>query len=226
MLEFQHSVNLRNFFSHDTPEGCGLSHRIFLATSFGGGRAGENIAKGQSTPEKTRIAWQNSPGHRLNMLGPLYTRIGIASGLNKAGEITWVAVFGAKDSDALPQPLKPDNRATSMAPRAVLPTGPDTKTNDPSEASSNTLQPAFQCKPGFEIVVSGSAPNEFRYCKNGKNVSGMITAAMRKLCIEWGGGTAACSSDVWNENLYLSARGANLCPRGTRMAPADGRCKE
>ncbi len=40
--------------------------------------AGENIAKGQRTPQEVMKAWMNSPGHRQNILSPNYTKIGVA----------------------------------------------------------------------------------------------------------------------------------------------------
>ena len=39
--------------------------------------AGENIAKGQSTPQAVVNAWMNSSGHRANILNKNYTRIGV-----------------------------------------------------------------------------------------------------------------------------------------------------
>ncbi|WP_425262329.1 CAP domain-containing protein [Paenibacillus pectinilyticus] len=40
--------------------------------------AGENIAKGQQTPEAVMTAWMNSSGHRANILSPNFTQIGVA----------------------------------------------------------------------------------------------------------------------------------------------------
>ncbi|KQX68231.1 CAP domain-containing protein [Paenibacillus sp. Root444D2] len=40
--------------------------------------AGENIAKGQQTPEAVMKAWMNSAGHRQNILSPNFTQIGVA----------------------------------------------------------------------------------------------------------------------------------------------------
>lgn len=40
--------------------------------------AGENIAKGQQTPEAVMKAWMNSTGHRQNILSPNFTQIGVA----------------------------------------------------------------------------------------------------------------------------------------------------
>ena len=64
------------YFSHTSPvygspfdmiKNFGISYRT----------AGENIAKGQSTPQAVVNAWMNSSGHRANILNSSYTRIGV-----------------------------------------------------------------------------------------------------------------------------------------------------
>jgi len=40
-------------------------------------RAGENIARGQPTPEDVHRSWMNSTGHRRNILDRDYGRIGV-----------------------------------------------------------------------------------------------------------------------------------------------------
>ncbi|SCW84179.1 uncharacterized protein, YkwD family [Paenibacillus tianmuensis] len=40
--------------------------------------AGENIAKGQRSPQEVMNAWMNSQGHRQNILSPNFTKIGVA----------------------------------------------------------------------------------------------------------------------------------------------------
>lgn len=64
------------YFSHDSPtygspfdmmEQYGISYRT----------AGENIAKGQSSPEEVVDGWMNSPGHRENILNGDFTHIGV-----------------------------------------------------------------------------------------------------------------------------------------------------
>ena len=63
-------------FSHTRPDGrscytalkeAGVSYRA----------AGENIAKGQKTPEAVVTAWMNSAGHRANILSENFTAIGV-----------------------------------------------------------------------------------------------------------------------------------------------------
>jgi uncharacterized protein YkwD len=41
------------------------------------GYAGENIAKGQRSPQEVMDAWMNSQGHRENILSPNFTMIGV-----------------------------------------------------------------------------------------------------------------------------------------------------
>ncbi|MGM9551819.1 MAG: S-layer homology domain-containing protein [Clostridia bacterium] len=52
--------------------------------------AGENIAKGQSTPQEVVDSWMNSMGHRENILDPSYDQIGIGY---SADEDIWVQMF-------------------------------------------------------------------------------------------------------------------------------------
>lgn len=65
-----------NYFSHTSPiygspfnmiKDFGISYRT----------AGENIAKGYSTPQAVVNAWMNSSGHRANILNASYTQIGV-----------------------------------------------------------------------------------------------------------------------------------------------------
>lgn len=65
-----------NYFSHISPtygspfqmmKSFGITYRI----------AGENIAKGQATPEAVVKAWMNSSGHRANILNSSFTHLGV-----------------------------------------------------------------------------------------------------------------------------------------------------
>lgn len=77
----------RSYFSHDSPRGPNGDTFVERAQSAGCAmRAGaENIAAGQQTETAVLLAWQNSAGHRRNMLGANYTLYG----LGRAGD-TWV----------------------------------------------------------------------------------------------------------------------------------------
>ena len=65
-----------SYFSHQSPtygspfdmmQQFGVSYRA----------AGENIAKGQQSPEQVVNAWMNSEGHRANILNANFTHIGV-----------------------------------------------------------------------------------------------------------------------------------------------------
>lgn len=62
----------------------------------------ENIAAGQESAAEVVKGWMNSPGHRVNILNPAYTEIGIGYVLldRDGGKVTmrhyWVQNFGAR----------------------------------------------------------------------------------------------------------------------------------
>ncbi|MDQ0089020.1 putative YkwD family protein [Paenibacillus anaericanus] len=66
-----------NYFDHNSPTyGSPFDMMKEFGISFNA--AGENIAKGQSTPTQVMKDWMNSPGHKANILNKSYTHIGIA----------------------------------------------------------------------------------------------------------------------------------------------------
>lgn len=82
-----HDMQARGYFSHRSPEGGTMASRL----ASGGvrfGRAGENIAVGQRTAEEVVEAWWHSEGHRRNMMGSSYRRLGVG----RAGNY-WVMVL-------------------------------------------------------------------------------------------------------------------------------------
>lgn len=66
-----------NYFDHQSPT---YGSPFDMMKSFGitYSTAGENIAKGQTSPAEVMNQWMNSPGHRANILNSSYTQIGIA----------------------------------------------------------------------------------------------------------------------------------------------------
>jgi uncharacterized protein YkwD len=81
----RHSEDMvgRAYFSHDTPQGVGVVQRIAASGYASGGHAcalGENIAAATgpfSTPASIVRMWMNSPGHRANILSPIYRDAGV-----------------------------------------------------------------------------------------------------------------------------------------------------
>lgn len=77
------------YFSHISPtygspfqmiKNFGLTYRT----------AGENIAKGQTTPSGVVNAWMNSSGHRANILNPAFSEIGVGYA---SGGHYWTQMF-------------------------------------------------------------------------------------------------------------------------------------
>jgi len=80
------------YFSHTSPtygsafdmmQNAGISYRT----------AGENIARGQKTAEAVMNGWMNSSGHRANILGSGYNRIGVGCAKGSDGTPYWVQIF-------------------------------------------------------------------------------------------------------------------------------------
>jgi uncharacterized protein YkwD len=53
----------------------------------------ENIAMGQSSVSEAMQSWMNSSGHRANILGGGYTRIGVAVAYTSNGTAYWCQQF-------------------------------------------------------------------------------------------------------------------------------------
>jgi len=83
---------IQTSFSHTRPDGRKFSSVLTDANiRFTG--AGENIAWGQTSPEKVMEAWMNSGGHRANILNAKFTKIGVGHLQNAAGTNYWVQLF-------------------------------------------------------------------------------------------------------------------------------------
>lgn len=82
----------KGYFSHTSPT---YGSPFAMMESFGikYSAAGENIAKGQRTPQEVMNAWMNSPGHRSNILSPSYTQIGVGVAKDSAGRYYWTQMF-------------------------------------------------------------------------------------------------------------------------------------
>ncbi len=79
----------KGYFSHTSPT-YGSPFDMMKKFGISYTAAGENIAKGQRTPQAVVDAWMNSSGHRANILNSSYTRIGV--GYVKSQNI-WTQMF-------------------------------------------------------------------------------------------------------------------------------------
>lgn len=66
----------QGYFSHQSPT-YGSPFDMMAQFGITYRRAGENIARGQRTPEEVHEAWMNSSGHRGNIMNPDYDTIGV-----------------------------------------------------------------------------------------------------------------------------------------------------
>lgn len=88
----------KKFFSHVCPLGSQPSGRV-KSQGYDYRAVGENIAFGQPTAEVVVQAWMKSPGHRANILQPLFREIGIGYlPRHKNRGPMWTQVFGSRDT--------------------------------------------------------------------------------------------------------------------------------
>lgn len=82
----------KNYFSHTSPT-YGSPFQMMKSFGITYRTAGENIAKGQATPEAVVKAWMNSSGHRANILNSSFTHIGVGY---VSGGNYWTQMFIGK----------------------------------------------------------------------------------------------------------------------------------
>lgn len=82
----------KNYFDHQSPT-YGSPFDMMKQFGITYTSAGENIAKGQRTPQEVMNGWMNSPGHRANILNSSYTEIGVGYVTDSNGTAYWVQHF-------------------------------------------------------------------------------------------------------------------------------------
>jgi len=83
----------KGYFDHNSPT-YGSPFDMLKQFGIEYTTAGENIAKGQQSPEDVMNAWMNSDGHRKNILNPDFTEIGV--GYVKGDTTYWTQQFIGK----------------------------------------------------------------------------------------------------------------------------------
>jgi len=82
----------KKYFAHQSPTyGSPFTMMQSFGIRFSAG--GENIAYGQRTPQEVMNAWMNSPGHRNNIMSPIYTQIGVGVAKASNGTYYWTQMF-------------------------------------------------------------------------------------------------------------------------------------
>lgn len=84
------STEITKIFNHQRPDG---SNPLDTVLQYGYMSAGENIARGQSSPQAVVTAWMNSPMHKANILNAGYSYIGVGC-YRENNEYFWVQIFG------------------------------------------------------------------------------------------------------------------------------------
>lgn len=79
-------------FSHTRPDGS--SGFTAFPSNLPLQTMGENIAKGQLSPQDAVIDWMNSASHRENILDPGFTKTGVGCYQDASGQIFRVQLFG------------------------------------------------------------------------------------------------------------------------------------
>ena len=82
----------KNYFSHTSPT-YGSPFQMMKSFGISYRTAGENIAKGYSTPKAVVDGWMNSSGHRANILNSSFTHIGVGY---VSGGNYWTQMFISK----------------------------------------------------------------------------------------------------------------------------------
>lgn len=85
-----------NYFAHQSPT-YGSAGEMLLKFGITWSAWGENIASGQTTPEKVVNEWMNSPSHRANILSPNFIFIGVGYTTNSTGRTFWTQMFTNDD---------------------------------------------------------------------------------------------------------------------------------
>lgn len=81
-----------NYFSHTSPT-YGSPFDMMRQFGIRYTSAGENIAKGQKSPQSVMKGWMNSQGHKDNILDSKYTEIGVGYVTDGSGNTYWVQMF-------------------------------------------------------------------------------------------------------------------------------------
>ncbi|WP_318618198.1 S-layer homology domain-containing protein [Sporosarcina sp. YIM B06819] len=84
-----------NYFAHSSPT-YGSTSQLLDTFNYKWTAYGENIAKGQLTPEEVVKDWMDSPTHRANIINNKFTHIGTGSATDATGTIYWVHEFSRK----------------------------------------------------------------------------------------------------------------------------------
>lgn len=129
----------KNYWAHNSPDGT--TPWVFIKGSgYNYIYAGENLARGFTTPSDVINAWMNSPEHRQNMLSGNYKEVGFAVETgNLSGEDTVLVVEMLGSTAFASNPVATNNQVTPtpaivavISPAIAVPTITSTPTPTPT----------------------------------------------------------------------------------------------
>jgi uncharacterized protein YkwD len=85
LIAYLHAKDMfvRNFLSHDSPEGDGPGDRLVASGYAGVIWSGENVLSGAVNAIEAIESWKTSSGHCRNMMNPKHCHVGVAKYMNK-----------------------------------------------------------------------------------------------------------------------------------------------
>ncbi len=115
----------KGYFSHTTPEGYSPWYWL-NKVGYSYSHAGENLAVNFSDSKDVVDAWMASPGHRANIVKPVYTQIGIgtAEGTYEGKSTIFVVQFFGTPSDAVVNNVSKIITTTAVVSTAASPHSP------------------------------------------------------------------------------------------------------
>lgn len=114
----------KGYFAHQSPDGT-MPWQWINKAGYVYEYAGENLAVNFSDTEQLVEAWMNSPTHKMNLLGPRYTEIGVgmATGEYKGREAVFIVQMFASPvrTAAVPSSPKPNSPRQAVVQEPVRP---------------------------------------------------------------------------------------------------------
>lgn len=107
------AVNMLTNISHTSSDGTTFESRFSAAVGHMYTMGAENIAAGQTTPEEVVRMWMLSPSHRVNMLNPDFTHMGVGLHFVEGHHFQtyWTQIFGGGNAASAqvptPAPVQP-----------------------------------------------------------------------------------------------------------------------
>lgn len=195
-----HSANMGSgdFMNHTNPfDGTIAADRV-TTQGYNYQTVAENLAGGQPTPEQVVLEWMNSPSHRVNILNPAVTEIGVGYHFqeNDTGNVNfshyWTQVFATpmeiieprKPLSPLPEPIPAPQTGVTVISEPLTPSNQgffDLTTNpeivELFPGALNGFPGGLRALDGDDIIISstqgeainGNAGNDRIYGVAGNN---------------------------------------------------------